>query len=490
MTVPGQRILPLNRAPLNPGGRYVLYWLTWARRSRYSYGLQRARDRARELGRPLLILEALRCGYPHASDRLHAFILQGMADTAAAFREAPVRLLQYVEPEPGAGRGLLAALAAEAACVVCDWYPAFFLPRMLSAAAGRLPVLVEAVDSCGLLPLAAAGREFARAHDFRRFLQRELPAHLAEPPEPEPLAGAGLPAPPALPRGVGRRWPAAGAALLRARPAALARLPIDHGVPPAPLPGGERAAGKRLAEFVAGGLAAYAEQANQPLPGATSGLSPYLHFGQLSPFEVFTAVARAEGWAPHLLSAKADGRRAGWWGMGPGSEAFLDQLVTWRELGYGFCHHRPRDHADFEALPQWARATLAEHAGDPRPHLYSPAELEAGRARDPVWNAAQNQLRSQGTVAGYLRMLWGKKILEWSPGPREALAVMLRLNDRYALDGRDPNSISGITWCLGRFDRPFGPERPVFGKVRYMSSENTRRKLRLRDYLARWAGDE
>lgn len=488
MTVPAQRIAPLNDAPINPRGRYVLYWMTWARRGRYNYGLQHARDRALELNRPLMVLEALRCGYPHASDRLHTFILQGMADTAAAFRDAPLRLHQYVEPEPGAGKGLLAALAAHACCVVCDWFPAFFLPRMLAAGAARLPVRCEAVDSCGLLPLAAPGREFSRAYDFRRYLQRELPAHLTAPPEQEPLSGAGLPPPPRLPVGVASRWPAASAALLRAGPKALARLPIDHGVAPARLTGGERAARERLAGFVAGGLAAYARRANQPEAGATSGLSPYLHFGHISPFAVFDAVARAEGWAPHRLSDRADGRREGWWGMGESAEAFLDQLVTWRELGYGFCHHRPDDYDQYDALPAWALATLAAHAKDQRPRLYTPAQLTAGATEDPIWNAAQNQLREQGIMPGYLRMLWGKKILEWSPSPRKALALMLELNDRYALDGRDPNSISGVFWCLGRFDRAFGPERPVFGKVRYMSSASTRRKLRLNHYLARWAG--
>jgi deoxyribodipyrimidine photo-lyase len=170
--------------------------------------------------------------------------------------------------------------------------------------------------------------------------------------------------------------------------------------------------------------------------------------------------------------------------MSPDAEAFLDQLVTWRELGFVYCHHVP-EYDRYETLPEWARATLEEHAADPRPHLYTLEELATARTHDELWNAAQRELLEDGTIHGYLRMLWGKKILEWTRHPREALAAMTELNNRYALDGRDPNSYSGIFWTLGRFDRGW-PERPVYGKIRSMTSESARRKLDLEGYLARW----
>jgi deoxyribodipyrimidine photo-lyase len=166
------------------------------------------------------------------------------------------------------------------------------------------------------------------------------------------------------------------------------------------------------------------------------------------------------------------------------AEAFLDQLVTWRELGFNCCAFRD-DYDHFESLPAWALATLARHAGDPRPHLYALEEFAACGTHDPLWNAAQMQLVREGRLHNYLRMLWGKKILEWSGTPQEAASVMIELNNRYALDGRDPNSYSGIFWCLGRYDRPWGPERPIFGTVRYMSSANTARKVRVKDFI-RW----
>jgi deoxyribodipyrimidine photo-lyase len=160
--------------------------------------------------------------------------------------------------------------------------------------------------------------------------------------------------------------------------------------------------------------------------------------------------------------------------------------VTWRELGYNFCSLRP-GFDRFESLPDWAKATLARHAQDPRATVYDLPSFAAAQTHDPLWNAAQTQLVREGRIHNYLRMLWGKKILEWTRSPEDALEVMIELNNRYALDGRDPNSYSGIFWVLGRYDRPWGPERPIFGTVRYMSSANTARKMSVKGYLRRFA---
>jgi deoxyribodipyrimidine photo-lyase len=164
----------------------------------------------------------------------------------------------------------------------------------------------------------------------------------------------------------------------------------------------------------------------------------------------------------------------------------VDQFVTWREVGFHTAAKLP-EYDKYDTLPGWAQTTLAEHENDPREHLYDLEEFETARTHDDLWNAAQNQLRREGLIHNYLRMLWGKKILEWTPSPREALRIMLHLTDRWALDGRDPNSVSGIFWCLGRYDRAWGPERPVFGKVRFMSSANTARKVRVRDYVKHYS---
>ena len=164
--------------------------------------------------------------------------------------------------------------------------------------------------------------------------------------------------------------------------------------------------------------------------------------------------------------------------------AFLDEALTWRDLGFQWQRARGRDADALEsALPGWALATLAAHSGDPRAWLYSAEELEAGATHDPLWNAAQRELRATGTIHNYLRMLWGKKVIEWSRSPAEAYATLVHLNNRYALDGRDPNSWTGILWCFGLFDRPWAPERRVLGAIRYMSSDNTARKFKLGPYL-------
>ena len=179
------------------------------------------------------------------------------------------------------------------------------------------------------------------------------------------------------------------------------------------------------------------------------------------------------------------GSREGWWGAAPEVESFLDELITWREVGYNMC--ALTDNFDqYESLPEWARTTLEQHAGDPREYIYTLEEFESAATHDELWNAAQNQLVREGRIHNYLRMLWGKKIFEWSPSAPEALDVLIELNNKYALDGRNPNSYSGIFWCLGRYDRAWGPERPVYGKIRYMSSDNTARKVKVKDYVAHY----
>jgi len=483
--VPAERIRAANEAPVRREGSYVLLWSTAFRRTSGNYALDRAVEWSRELARPLVVLEALRVGYPHASDRIHAFLLQGMVESARAYADAGVAHHPYVEPTPGAAQGLLAALAARACIVVADDSPAFFLPRMLAAAAPRIPIRMEAVDSNGLLPLRAAPTTFLTAHAFRRFLQRELPDRLHAFPSTDPLDTPGI-AGGSVPDEVAARWPQATAAMLGATPDALASLPIDHEVSPVlDAPGGSAAGRAVLTSFLTDRLARYADRSHPDADGA-SGLSPWLHFGHVSTHEVFRGVVRREGWKPSRIGTDWSGKKEGYWGMSPEAEAFLDELVTWRELGFNMLSRRPEAAHDFDTLPPWAIRTLEAHQGDPRDPAYDRATLERGATHDPVWNAAQRELRDRGRIHNYLRMLWGKKILQWSATPREALANMLHLNDRWALDGRDPNSASGIFWCLGRYDRPWAPERPVFGVIRYMTSENTVRKLHLKEYLRRF----
>jgi deoxyribodipyrimidine photo-lyase len=282
------------------------------------------------------------------------------------------------------------------------------------------------------------------------------------------------------------RWPEASEDALCGK--TLGSLPIDHDVPKVDFEGGFVEGERRALDFLDGAFERYAEERNHPDEGAASGLSPWLHFGHVSTHQIFHEIATNEGWSLDRLSEKVSGAREGWWGMSKNAESFLDELVTWREVGFNMSAHSP-EYDKYESLPQWARVTLEEHESDPREHVYSLEELAGAKTHDPVWNAAQSELVQTGRLQNYLRMLWGKRILEWTPTAKEALSIMIELNNKYAVDGRDPNSYSGIFWVLGRYDRAWGPERPIFGKIRYMSSKNTLRKLRMSEYMARF-GDQ
>jgi len=484
--VPQVRIRKTNEKPVRPHGKYVLYWMIANRRLTYNFSLDRALEHCESLGKPLMVLEALRVDYPWANDRIHDFVLDGMADNAQNCASHGAEYFPYIEPKPGAGKGLLAALAENACVVVTDDFPCFFLPRMIASAAKQLPVRLEAIDSNGLLPIHATDHVALRAFDFRRYLQKELPAHLEHFPQANPLhKGNSPPAVPVL-KSIRDKWPVASPRLLSNQDGALARLPIDHGVRPTAQRGGSQAASAHMKEFLNERFPEYAELRNDPDDDVTSGLSPYLHFGHLSVHELFSQIVKREKWHAQRLSLRANGNREGWWNMSANAEGFLDQVITWRELGYNFTSHRG-DYDRYESLPDWSGKTLKKHARDKRKYVYSLEQFETAATHDRLWNAAQTQLVREGRLHNYLRMLWGKKILEWSPTPEKALEIMIHLNNKYGLDGRNPNSYSGIFWILGRYDRAWGPERPIFGTIRYMSSANTARKVSVQNYVRKYS---
>ena len=473
------RVRRLNQAKA-ASGDYVLYWMQAARRLERNHALDYALVCARELSRPLVVYEALRADYPWASRRLHRFVLEGMRDNLARAAALELSYWPFVETRPGEGRGLVRRLAERAALVVTDDFPGFVVPAQSEGLARRAQVPVFAVDSNSIVPLARLGPAVSAAAHLRPRLHKELAqawGHRAAARPRFGAAGARLRAP-------FDTWSASDLG------AFVDALPIDASVPPvAATPGGRAAGRARLRAFVKRRLRGYAEERSEPRApeeGHASGLSPYLHFGQLAVQEVAEAVLATTGaWDPEDLRLHNRGKREGFFCDDPDVNAFLDEALTWRDLGYHWQRARGADASRLEtALPGWALETLGAHAADPRPWLYTAAELEDGRTHDPLWNTAQRELVATGTIHSYLRMLWGKKVLEWSPSPAEAYRTLEHLNNKYALDGRDPNSYSGILWCFGLFDRPWGPERKVLGSVRYMSSENTDRKFDLRPYLA------
>jgi deoxyribodipyrimidine photo-lyase len=481
------RIRHCGKKPPAANGEFVLYWMTTARRLESSFSLQRAIDWCVHLQKPLLILEPIDCRARWNNDRLHAFVLDGMRDLQQECEQKSIAYLPYVEPKPSAAKEVFRKLAARAAVIVTDDFPCYFVPAMIASMGRQSPVLVEAVDGNGLWPMRATEQVFLSAYAFRRFLQKNLRPHLEEFPVANPFARKSLaPLSERIWRDVQSIAKPADEKLLAGAAAALAALPIDHSVGRAAFDGGPTAAEKTLDRFLKQRLGRYAEHRNDPDDEAASGLSPYLHFGHIGVHQIFLAVARQENWSPAKLGQSTSGSKAGWWGLSADAESFLDELVTWRELGFNFCSQR-EDYDHYDSLPEWARATLKKHADDPRPVTYTAQQLEAAETYDEIWNAAQRQLVREGRMHNYLRMLWGKKVLEWSPTPEAALEILIDLNNKYAVDGRDPNSYSGILWIFGRYDRPWGPERPIFGTIRYMSSQNTAKKLPLKEYLRRYA---
>jgi deoxyribodipyrimidine photo-lyase len=456
--------------------------MTAARRTRSSFALEHAARRARAMKKPLLVLEPLRVGYPWASDRIHRFVIEGMADNRARFSEANVTYYPYVEPAPGAGKGLLAALAARACVVVGDSSPMFFLPKLIGAARQQLDVRLETVEGVGLLPLSLADHAYPTARAYRYHVQRHAEKSMADKPVEDPLSEGGLSGA-VIPKGVEKKYPRASEALLNGGD--LGELPIDHKVGKAAFRGGSKAAHETLARFIRHKLLRYGEDRSHPDRDAQSGLSPYLHFGHIGVHEILTEVVAYSRWTPEKLAAKPNGLKDGFWGMPAEAEAFLDELITWREVGQTTARFDP-DYEKYSSLPAWAKTTLEEHASDPRPEKYDRARMEAAKTGDEIWNAAQRELVREGRMQNYLRMLWGKKVLQWSATPEEAFETLVDLNNRYAVDGRDPSSYSGISWVFGRYDRPWAPVRPIFGSVRYMTSPQARKKLDMESYLLRF----
>lgn len=482
------RIGACNQAPINPKGKYVLYWMTQARRLTHNPSLDLAIARCNELKKPLLIFEPMQVNYRFACERHQRFVLDGMQSQKAGCDAAKISYLPLLEAEPGQVRAALLDLCKQATCVVGDLHPGGWLNAVTRKAVQSLSVHTTLVDAVGLVPLAMAQKNYLRAYDYRRFIAKELPVVLRAFPrklklDQDLLQGAVI--------SKGSSWQSAAMLTqsLLSDPQDLAKALSLSGPLATNFRGGHQEARARWQRFLEGPLALYSEQRHHPDAQVESRQAPFLHYGQMSAHELLEGLLAQEGldlgqWAQAVPKALAD--KSSRWGLTPGADGFVDQLLVWRELGQHLAYRRPNDYEHYRVLPEWAQKSLQEHSGDPREALVSMEDLHAGNSPDPVWNAAQNQLRQEGHIHNYLRMLWGKRVLAWSKTPQEAFERLVILNNQYALDGRDPNSHAGIGWIFGLFDRPWGPERPIYGKIRYMTTQSTLRKLRLKGYLQQY----
>ncbi|HSB16988.1 MAG TPA: deoxyribodipyrimidine photo-lyase [Bryobacteraceae bacterium] len=448
------RIRILNSQPVRPGARYVLYWAQMNRRVEGNHALLHAAELANSLGLPVLYYEGLTCSYPYANDRLHTFILEGVPDTEQRLRKLGIGYVFHLRRRQSDPDDVLYRLAKDAAAVVTDDYPTFVAARHNASVPAKVGVAYHVVDSSCVVPMGLFGKREYAAYTIRPKIRRVLGEHLVP---PGPLKVRARFADPVAPFHT---------TVDEARiPRLVAECEIDHSVPPSiSFHGGRTQAERHLERFVRDNLRRYARHRNEPSAHATSDLSPYLHFGNISSIEV--ALRVGEHASEHKLVA----------------DEYLEELIVRRELAFNFARHTPPPYT-LECLPDWARATLAKHGRDERSPCYTCEQFERAETHDELWNATQKELLLRGKIHGYYRMYWGKKVIEWSAAHEDALETMIHLHDRYALDGRDPNTYANILWCFGLHDRPWS-ERPVFGTVRYMSLDGMKRKTDVGAYLA------
>lgn len=466
-----QRSVDLNGKRHNPDGEYVLYWMQATHRLDENWALRAATRAADKIGRPLLVHQGLDPTYPYAADRHHTFMLQGARDTAERAAEVGLAYQFVLREKRSDDRRVVDRLAARAYLVITDLFPTAGIRERTARFAERVGCRVLAVDSSCTVPSGIFGVAEYAARTIRPKLARLLDhsIELVDDVPPRLEISESLRSSltdttqsPVLP--IARMSDAE-------IQAAVARSEIDHAVPAvADVPGGSVAAEAVLQRFVMQHLPSYSEhRGDSSMEESTSGLSPYLHVGQIAS-------------AAAVRAARESGAPAG------SIDAFIQQVTTWRELSFNWCVRTP-DFDQLSALPDWIQKTMRAHVSDARPQLYDLATLERGETHDEFWNAAQRQLIATGTIHNYARMLWGKTLLLWTPDYETARAWMFYLNDKYALDGRDPNSVGGIMWCLGLWDRPWG-NKPIWGGIRPMVTARVKLKFDTGGYLRRWSGDQ
>ena len=446
-----ERIRCLVPEPPAPG-RPVAYWMGRDQRATDNWALIRAQDLALEARVPLLVLFCLAPDFSGASAGHYRFMLAGLRETAAALAKKHIPFMM-VRGEPAEAMPRVLR-KMRVGFLVTDFDPLRTRTAWVERVVAGAGIPAEEVDAHNIVPCrtASAKREFG-AYTIRPKIQARLPRFLGDYPDivSHPFALHEPPAPPDFD------------ALLRKPPG------FSYGPSAYPVAPGTAAGLARFGAFIERGLDAYAGSRNDPVADSQSGMSPYLHFGQVS----------AQRLAFELMMRWPDDAAAA---------AYLEELVVRRELSDNFCLHEPL-YDRFEGFPAWARATLDAHRADPRPFRYALPALESASTHDRLWNAAQVQLMTSGRMHGYLRMYWAKKILEWSASPESALDAAIVLNDRYSLDGRDPNGYAGMAWSIGGVHDRAWFDRPVFGKIRFMSHGGCASKFDVAAYIARWDAD-
>ena len=453
-----ERARPLTPERRVSGGEFVLCWLHHAVRDHENPAIDAAVHLANRFGLPVVVYQGLGGRHRYNSDRSDAFILEGAREAHRGLAARGLRTLFWLPDDPSEPSPLR-GLAARAAVVVTEDFPAPPMPRWTRAMADRTDAPVFAVDCACVMPMQTVEGRHTRAFRFRKAIEDRLEGALREawPESPSPEH--------AVPDGFDPGFAPLDVGALDddGIGEAIDWRAVDHTIAPARwLPGGSSAGYGRWGAFRRARLGAYHRRRNDAAGDGVSALSPYLHHGHVSPMRI-------------AREAAADASK--------GAEKFLDEIVVWRELAHHFCFHTPEATLhSLAALPDWAQRTLTEHAGDEREALRSWETLARGRSGDAVWDLAQRSLIRRAWLHNNIRMTWGKAVPRWTRTPDAALAALIDLNHRFALDGCDPNSYGGLLWCLGQFDRPFTPEQPVLGSVRGRETQTHAERIDLDRY--------
>lgn len=457
MTIDGlakdPRVTVRRRGTPDPDGEAVVYWMQRAQRASDNPALDVAIDAANLLHKPVVAFLGVNPFVANANLRHYRFLAEGLADIAAGLEARRVEFVLRAYPDHRL-QPLLEQVRPS--LVIGDENPLRQMEAWRERVAEQIHVPLWTVDADVVVPSRLIEGEQYAARTIRPRIHKHLARFIAAEAEPNGQV-----------RRVGLVGLVGQVGQVGEVQDLLGRLPIDRSVSAAPdLRGGLTAARAALRHFIKNTLGDYADSRNHPEDEGTSQLSPYLHFGQIGPREVARAVAQADS-SPESKAA------------------FLEQLIVRRELAVNFIRHNDA-YDRLEGCEAWARRTLRQHRFDERQHLYTAEEFESASTHDPLWNAAQVQMVTTGWMHGYVRMYWAKKILEWSASPEEAFEIAVRLNDRYELDGRDPNGYANIAWAIGgKHDRPW-PPRPVYGTIRSMSYASTSRKFDSARYIARY----
>ena len=439
---------------VDPRGRCFVYRMRRAQRTLDNPALNTAIAAANALGQSVVVFFGLLARHPQANLRHYTFMIEGLAETAQKLAQRKCGfVLRICEGAHSADEFARFCIEVKPSMVVCDEDPARRDPTWKQAALLHPSAPLWSVDADVIVPSILLEKEQFAARTIRPRIQRRLAEFL------KPLGNQSVRVPWNLDRKIKS---------VSVSPELIDQLHIDRSVSCAAMfRGGTDAALGALRGFIRDRLSDYASHHNKPEIDGTSRLSPYLHFGQIGPHTVALAVRGA--------AAPARDR-----------DAFLEELIIRRELAVNFVRYNPRFRR-LASVEPWAHRTIREHARDARAYHYTEKQLVNAETHDVLWNAAQRQMVSSGWMHGYMRMYWAKKILEWSPSAAEAYDICVRLNDRYELDGRDPNGYAGVAWAIGgKHDRAWGPERPVYGKIRYMSFASTSRKFDCRAYIEKW----